>query len=230
MNILRSCRDCTKCEIIQPLFRLLTHDQLNYINSDRFEVVYKKGELIYKQGTSYTHMISLTSGLVKLYMETRKKKFIYRVAKPVDLIGGPGLYTDNKHHNSATALTDITACYLEIDRFRKMIKENALFAEGYLKIVSERSENAFERLLSLSHKQIPGLVAERLLSLSKNTYNSISFLLDLSRQDLADFCGITKESVVRVLKEFKDDGYIRVSNNHIEILDKNSLQRISELG
>lgn len=230
INKIRDCKDCDACEIIQPLFRLLTHDQLKFINGDRFEVAYKKGEMIYKQGTSYTHMISLTSGLVKLYMETRKKNLIYRIAKPVQLIGGPGIYTNGKRHNSATALTNVTACYLEIERFKHVIRENALFAEGFLKLVSQRTEDALDRLLSMYQKQTPGLVAEGLISLSVNTYDSSTFLSDLTRQDLADFCGLTKESLIRVLKDFKDAGYLTVNEDSFELLDLDALKRISELG
>jgi len=209
---------------------LLSPEQLKYINDDRFEVAYKKGEMIYKQGTSYTHMISLTSGMVKLYMETRKKNLIFRIAKPVQLIGGPGIYTSEKRHNSAVAITDVTTCYLEINRFKHVIHENPIFAEGFLKLVSQRYENVLERLLSMSQKQAPGLVAEGLLSLSLNTYDSHSFISDLSRQDLADFCGLTKESLIRVLKAFKDAGYISVNEDDFVILDGDVLTRISELG
>jgi len=216
--------------VIQPLFRLLSSEQLRYINTDRFEVAYKKGEMIYKQGTSYTHMISLTSGLVKLYKETRKKNLIFRIAKPVQLIGGPGIYTNCKRHNSAVAITDVTTCYLEISRFKHVVQENSAFAEGFLKLVSQRYEDILERFLSMSHKQAPGLVAEGILSLAVDTYDSASFISDLSRQDFADFCGLTKESLIRVLKDFKDAGYINVNEHSFEILDRNALNRISELG
>lgn len=186
--------------------------------------------MLYKQGTSYTHMISLTSGFVKMYMETRNRNLIYRVAKPVQLIGGTGLYTSGKHRNTATAITAVTACYLEIERFKSVIKENALFAEGFLKIVSQRIEEVMSRLLGMSYKQAPGLVAEGLLQLSAGIYDSTSFHSDLSRQDLADFCGLTKESLIRILKEFKDANFISINENNFEIINTIALKRISELG
>jgi CRP/FNR family transcriptional regulator len=52
----------------------------------------------------------------------------------------------------------------------------------------------------------------------------------LSRQELADMTGMTMESFIRILKEFKTSGIISVDGSHIHILDEDSLSLISRKG
>ena len=66
--------------------------------------------------------------------------------------------------------------------------------------------------------------------LSENIYDSDHFELYLSRQELADFTGMSKESICRVLKEFNDDKIVLSQGRMINIKDKKVLQRIKEAG
>jgi signal-transduction protein with cAMP-binding, CBS, and nucleotidyltransferase domain len=49
------CLDCQHCFKRSPLFKMLTEEELDLLNSARLEVNFKKGEIIYKQGTPLTH-------------------------------------------------------------------------------------------------------------------------------------------------------------------------------
>jgi CRP/FNR family transcriptional regulator, polysaccharide utilization system transcription regulator len=227
---LKECRDCTDCDSKQSLFRFLRPEDYELINKDRFVVGFKKGELIYKQGTSFTHVIYLVSGLVKIYMETKSRNLIIRVAKPMEFIGGPGMYTSERHQNSTMAMTNVCACFINISSFKEVVRSNSMFSEELLKLISEKGQQVFERLMSISHKQSPGLVAEALVYFSEGIYQSPTFDLNLTRQEFGDFCGMTKESAIRVLKDFKEEGIVKVEENHFEILDLQALKRISEIG
>lgn len=222
--------NCKDCEIKEELFQYLTKEELEIINKDRFLMQFKAGELIYKQGSSYTHVISLTTGLVKTFIDEGNKSVITRFIRPTEFIGGPGMYVDNKHHNSAIAVEDSVLCYINLDNFKSVIRKNGLFAEELLKVVSAKGLASFERLISLSVKQMPGLVAEALIYFSEYIYKNNVFNITMSRQDIADYCGLTKESVIRTFKDFKEEGLIKLDGNHMEILEYNSLVRISKTG
>ncbi len=230
MKRMKDCRDCEDCDSKQPLFKFLTPENYELLNKDRFVVGFKKGELVYKQGTSFTHVIYLISGLVKLYMETRNRNLIIRISKPMEFIGGPGMYTSERHQNSAMALSNVCACFININSFKEVVRTNSLLSEELLKLISVKGQQVFDRLMSISHKQAPGLVAEALLYFSEQIYNSTSFDLNLSRQEFGDFCGMTKESAIRVLKDLKEEGIIKVDEEHFEIFDIPALRRISEIG
>ncbi|MCX6273285.1 MAG: Crp/Fnr family transcriptional regulator [Bacteroidetes bacterium] len=231
LNKIRDCVNCLECDIRSPLFRNLTPEDQAVLNQERFVVKYQPGELIYKQGSSFTHVIILISGLVKSYMEGKNSKdLILRISKPVELIIGPGQFVDGKHHNSAMALVPVEACYIAVNNYKEVIRRNPLFAEDVIRDISFRNLFSFKRMITLTQKQVPGRVAEALLYFSNDIYGSTTFDLNLSRQELADFCGVTKESAIRVLKDLKAEGSIRVEGNHFDLIDPQMIQKISELG
>ena len=75
-----------------------------------------------------------------------------------------------------------------------------------------------------------GRLADILLCLSHRIFLSDSFDLPLSRADLGDLTGMSTESVIRIMKEFKDDGLIDMHGKQIHLLDIGRLERISEFG
>ncbi len=54
--------------------------------------------------------------------------------------------------------------------------------------------------------------------------------MTISRQDLADLSGMSKESAIRILKEFKEEGILTTSGNTMEIWNTKQLRQISETG
>ncbi len=222
--------NCLDCAIKASLFKFLTKEELALMNKERFVMQFKAGELIYKQGSSYSHVISLTSGLVKLHIEEANRNIITRFIRPTEFIGGPGMYVDDKHHNSATAVEDSILCYINLNNFKNVLRKNSLFAEELIKIISTKGLKGFERMMSLSVKQMPGLVAEAIIFFAEYVYKKNTYNLTISRQEIADYCGITKESVIRTFKDFKDNGLIILDGNYLNIIDFDSLQRISKTG
>ncbi|MDV7401897.1 cyclic nucleotide-binding domain-containing protein, partial [Arthrospira platensis SPKY1] len=100
----------------------------------RFEVNFDAGENIVKQGTTASHMISLTDGMAKLFLEgIDKKNLILDIISPWRLFGGPGLFTDMRYHYSVTAITDCSACFIPAENVRQVIRSNPDFAEGIIK-------------------------------------------------------------------------------------------------
>ena len=77
---------------------------------------------------------------------------------------------------------------------------------------------------------MPGRIADVLLYLKDKVYESNPFQTTLSRQDLADMSGMSKESAIRILREFKDEGIIQVNGNEFEILNLEHLIKISQTG
>ena len=85
-------------------------------------------------------------------------------------------------------------------------------------------------MVSLTQKYMPGRVAETLLYLKQEIYKGNRFTVDLSRQELAEMSNMTKESLVRILQQFKESNLIKTQGSEIEILDEVSLLDISKNG
>lgn len=225
------CKNCKDCETQSPLFRHLSDQELEMVNGSRYEVSYRTGETVIKQGTDSTHVITLTSGLAKIYIEGFfNRNLILRIAKPPEMFGGPGFHTDGRHHYTVTAVSDCTCCYMDGKLFRHLVETNIRFANELIRKINYHEIHSFEKLISLTQKQVPGRVAEMLLYLQKDIYCSNPFSLTLSRQDLAEMTGLSKESVIRILKEFKDEGLIESQGDNVEIRNYETLQRIAIAG
>jgi CRP/FNR family transcriptional regulator len=222
--------NCPTCNCRAAIFKNLSSPELEIINSSRFQVDYKAGEIIFKQGTPSPYFVCITSGLAKIYIEGYGKNLILALVKPVDYIFGPGIYVDNRHYYSASAIEDCTACLVDVNVFKKLIRENPDFSEEFIRRVSIQAIFNFEQLISLTQKQMPGRIADVLFYLSDKIYGQNPFEMTISRQDLADLSGMSKESAIRILKEFKEEGILSVQGNHVEILNLKQLRQISETG
>lgn len=231
INPQRKCIDCETCTERSPLFDPLSQEELAIMNKDRYTVRFNAGEIIIKQGTTGTKIVSLVDGLAKIYIEGfNNKNLLLAVAKPWGLIGGPGIYTDNKNHYSVSALTDTTVCFIDTNNFNEVLRSNCRFAELMLKHISQKAIINFNKMVSLTQKQMNGRMADAILYLSEIVFKNSSFDMVISRQDLADLSGMSKDSAIRILKEFEKDKIILLEGKKIDIPDINKLKNISATG
>lgn len=213
---------------MSPIFKKLNEAELSIINQGRYEVLFKPGENIIKQGTAATHLISITHGLAKMYIEgLDDKNIILEIVKPWKIMGSPGIYADNRYHYSITAIEPTSACFIDVANFKKIMRSNPDFAEFYISQCSSNVVNVFERLISLTQKQMPGRIADVLLYLGNDIYQNAEFEISLSRQDIGDLSSMTKDSAIRILKDFEGEGIIQMDGKRFKILKKEVLEDIA---
>ena len=221
------CLDCKHCFKKSPLFSLLSESELESLNSARLEVSFKKGEIIYKQGTPLTHIVIIHDGLGKIYLEGSKaRNLILNYTNKYDLNGGVGVFIDQRHHSSLMAVTDCGACFVDIGAFKAVLRSNAKFMENYLKDYSERVLHSYQQFAVLTQKNMEGRMAESILFLNNQVFKN-GVIKNVSKQDLAELTAMTKESAIRVLKEFKDDGLIEIVDHEISILNQKALEKVA---
>ena len=73
-------------------------------------------------------------------------------------------------------------------------------------------------------------MADVLLEFSEKIFQSDRFMFPISQSELANLVDTSRESVSRVLSEFDKDGIIKLNGKEIEILNKKSLNLISQNG
>lgn len=222
---------CKNCSKRTNIFSHLKDDELELVDKNRYELKFNKGEIIFKQGSPLTHVACITDGLAKLYIEgLNNRNLILSFAKPVQMVGGPGMFVDYKHHFSVAAVEDTIACLVDTRIIEQMLESNQSFASNLLKNSNMTNISNFKKFINLTQKHMNGRVADALLFLQEEIYCRNPFILTTSRQDIADLTAMSKENVIRVFKVFKDQQLIRVEGNLIEILNKQELLHISETG
>lgn len=220
---------CEKGLLKLPLFNYLTQEELVYLVKNKYEVQFNQGETIFKQGGPITHFACLTSGMIKIYLEDGKKKnLMLKILKPTQLVGGPGFMIDSRHHFSVAALEKTTVSLFDMNIFREILIKNSKIALQFIGHLNKIHIYLQEKLLSLTQKNMYSRVADTLLYLSNDIYESLSFKTTLTRQDMADHAAIAKESFIRKLTQLKEEGIIQFEESSFHIKDMQKLQKVSE--
>jgi CRP/FNR family transcriptional regulator, polysaccharide utilization system transcription regulator len=212
-------------------FDLLTEDEKELVNSHSVLVNYKKGEMVCKQGSFASHVMYLESGLVKIYLEGNPKDLILTITPQNNLMGLQALFEGNNTFlYSISTYTDSTVRLIDIQIFKQLLKQNPSFAYRVINILNESTSQSYGRFFSLTQKQLHGRLADILLCLSRKIFKNDTFDLPISRSDLSDLTSMSTESVIRILKDFKDDKIIDINNKSISLLDIARLDSISARG
>lgn len=231
MTDFTSLHSCQYCVRKTKIFSVLTEAELIEIDRHRHEIEYEPGEIIFKQGAPYTHLLSFVHGLAKIYIETHNNKpLIIKLVKDQEFLFGPGLYTGDKHFYSVKAIEKSQVCAIDKNIFQKILSQNSTFLQEFLKAQNANYSDLVKKLININQKNARGRVAETLIYLSEDIYNSNPFQLTISILEISDFTGLSKESTFRSLKDFSDSGYISISKKEINILDKQMLKIISQKG
>ncbi len=224
-------KGCLLCNNKSECFQLLNTDELTFADGNRVEIQYNKGEMVAKQGTFYTHIMYLQSGMVKVYKEMPDgSKLILNIFTAGNLIGLPFLFKNQVLDYSVSAIEETIICAIDRKAFEKLIHENGNFAAEVVNQLNNCTLYNYGRIVSLTHKQLNGRFADTLLFLSKQIYKTNNFKLTLSRKDLAEYTGVSVMSIIRVIKDFKQDGIIDIQGNLLEILKPEMLEQISKTG
>ncbi len=225
------CQSCEECNTKSELFRLLSNEETQLLNQERFEVHFRAGENIIKQGTILTHVCSLVQGFAKVYIEGYdQRNLLLNLITPHTILGGPGMFTDNRNHYTVTALEDSVICFINADNFKKVLRGNPDFTESYIRHLNQKTIQTFQKIISLTQKQMHGKMADALIYLSEKVYGTLNFEIPLSRQDLADMTAMSKDSAIRILKEFERDSIAFVDGKKVRIKDIEALRELSERG
>ena len=212
-------------------FSTLTPGELDYVNQNRFEAHYRRGEILIKQGSPASNALFLSSGITKTFLEGNgNKNFIMSIDKPGKLITGQGSYVNSRNNFSVSALTEVKACFISVEVIRHLVKLNGDFAEGMLEDICSKDFRSYVRMINLTNKKMPGRLADTLLYFSDEVYLADEFEMILSRQELGEMTNMARESVVRILGEFEETGVIKSESTRIKIMDKKKLILISERG
>lgn len=222
--------NCSTCKVKSNAFQQLSEKQMDLVDHHRTELTFKKGELLCKQGMFMSHVIYVRKGFVKLFLENDDDITIITIVKPGSFIGVQALYGEDVFPFSAEALTDTEVCLKDIRIFRELTLENCRFSQEIIKTLNEDILKSYNRLFSLTTKQINGRFAELLLFMSNVLYESNPFKLTISRKDMADLISTSPESISRLMTEFKDEGMIKAKGHYIEILDTLRLDTICKCG
>jgi len=221
---------CKFCDIKSLAALKLNSCELDELGNNSSQVQFEPGEIIIKQDAPTTSVAYVKSGLVKIHIKGPIREKILNIAKAPVYLCLHSTFGDNVNHFSATAIEKTTVCFIDSITFRNFIRENGDFAYQIIEDMGKGELRNFHNLINNAQKQNMGRVADALLFFAKEIYGSHSFTLPVSRQELADLTGITRESASRILANFYKENIVNLMGRKITILNEALLKQISVNG
>ncbi len=216
------------------LFGTLCSHQLTTISDHKSCTVYKKGQVLFHEGTRPLGVFCINRGKVKIYkLGYDGKEQITNVAHDGGLLGYKALIAEETYAVSAETLEDCTICFLPKPTFLQTLQESPEFNQRIMKQVCHELGLMTESLTNQAQRTVRERLAITLLKL-KDTYGMDAhddgpIEINLTRDDLANMVGTATETLIRLLHEFKDDGLVSTQGRKIRIEDPPGLVRTANL-
>ncbi len=221
------CKFCSKRSLAAGK---LGNDELEKLGHNCVKVIFSKGDVIFKQNALSSNIIYIRDGLVKVHITGPEREQILKIAKGPTYLGIPTTFGDKINHYSATALTETSVCFIDIQTFRGFLATNSDFSYEIIVDLCKNELNHFHRCVNQLQKQSPGRVAEALLFFADEIFGNNSFVLPLTRHELGDLTGNSRENVSRILADFNGEGLISINGKEIVIANRDMLEKISKSG
>ncbi len=191
---------------------------------------FKKKQLLYSEGNNSSSLFFVVKGKVKTYKTNEDgREYIVGLHKDGDFIGYLNLLEDAVYSDSAMAMEDVDICVIPRQEFFALLYSNRDIAEKFIKMLSSDVLESEDRLLKLAYNSVRKRVSESLLLLQKNYQKEDDkgrFSMPVSREDLASITGASKETVIRTLSDFKEEGLIDISGSTITIVNETKLKNL----
>ena len=222
--------ECIDCACVMKSMGTLKNCQLENLEKNHAVVKFKKGNSIIKQGMFSTNVVFLRSGLAKIHITGPYNEQIVRLIKAPTYLGLPTTFGNKVNQYSVTAVLDSEVCFIDISMFRIILKENSEFSAYIIQELSKSELESYRRCANRTQKQTRGNLADVLIDMADNIFESDSFMLPISQSDIGNLVDASRESVNRLLSEFISDIIIEMKGREVSILNKKSLQIISSNG
>jgi CRP-like cAMP-binding protein len=194
----------------------------------------KKGALLYKEGNQPNGVYFLSKGKVKVFQtnEDGKEQIIYIYTKG-ESFGYRAILGKERNVVSAQALEDISISVINPIDFIHILHKSSILPNKLLYFLSREFTVWVNLISSFAQKNVRERIALSLLILHEKYKTqgkaNETVKIPISRDDLANYVGTKTETLVRMLRHFKDEGIIQANGRQLLVLKPKELEKIVEL-
>jgi CRP-like cAMP-binding protein len=205
---------------------------LELLMARKLEQVYKKGEIIFREGAYPSGIYYIANGKVKKYKVDRegREQIIY-VANTGELLGYHAILSGDSYPDSAAVLEESIITFIPKEDFLEAIDQSGVLNRRLLKTLSHEFAVLANSLTMFAQKSVRERLALQLIVV-REKYKvdfepGIPVEINMSREDLASLVGTARENVVRMLSEFREEGILETKGRKIIVLDVTKLVKIA---
>ena len=218
----RGCaeRGPPRCGVCTHLLPALTDDERNALDRMRKHLTFAAKDLVFAQGDAATRVYSISTGVVRIHkLLPDGRRQVVGFALPGDFLG---LTLLENHALTAEAIEHSAACAFPRAPFRKLVDGNLAALRRMNAIVSQELSAAHDRMMMLGRYTAEEKMAAFLLSWRERRRmpGLRNVALPMSRRDIADYLGLTIETVSRTFTRLEKAGVIAILPGGVRIADE----------
>jgi CRP/FNR family transcriptional regulator len=225
-----SCAGCSMHQLCLPMGM----DEAEIIRLD--EVIgrrrrIQRDERLYQMGEPFTNLYAIRFGHFKTFqVNPSGDQQVTGFQMGGELLGMDAISGD-RHHCDAVALEDSEVCEIPFSRLEELFAHIPTLLRHFHRIMSQEITREQNVMLSLGSMRAEQRFAVFLVNLAARYaargYSGTSFQLRMPREDIANYLGLTIESISRLLARFKKQGWIKVERRQVELLDPPMLKALA---
>ena len=198
--------------------------ELDKLSQGREIRTYQKKDIIFEAGKMPRNLYLIQSGKVKICKSTADgRELIIEIATTGQYLGHLDIISGNDYSETAITLETATIAVIPKDDFLKLLYGNKNVTAKFVKQLANNVMEKEEQILTMAYFNVRKRVADAILQLAENESDNKNKVLSMYREDLAAVVGTAKETLIRMLSEFKDAGYIDIQRGMILILKEDKL-------
>jgi CRP/FNR family transcriptional regulator len=225
-----SCAGCSMHQLCLPMGM----DEAEIIRLD--QVIgrrrrIQRDERLYQMGEPFTNLYAIRFGHFKTFqVNPSGDQQVTGFQMGGELLGMDAISGD-RHHCDAVALEDSEVCEIPFSRLEELFAHIPTLLRHFHRIMSQEITREQNVMLSLGSMRAEQRFAVFLVNLAARYaargYSGTSFQLRMPREDIANYLGLTIESISRLLARFKKQGWIKVERRQVELLDPPTLKALA---
>ncbi|MBF0185115.1 MAG: helix-turn-helix domain-containing protein [Magnetococcales bacterium] len=191
-----------------------------------------KGETVFREGQPFHGVYAIKEGGVKAYLNTpQQTERILSFILPGELLGLEAIRTTH-YQSTAVALENTQVCWLPLNQLDLLGDRFPHFQEQLINVLAIHLAKQQHHFILSARQSADERLAAFLLNLSERyTRHGLGgelFRLAMLRQDIANFLGISMETVSRTFKRFQTKKLLNVTGKHVRLLDIPAMQEIAQ--
>lgn len=213
-----------------PFFEDLSFSRLRRLAKVGRTERFSRGDTIISEGEAGDTLFVLQSGYVKVehYDSVSRRRNILAILEPGDCFGEIAATTKLKRTATIRALTDVVVFSIDGTSFNVMLRDNPQMTLTIMRSLARKLYEADRMIETLVFRTVHARTARKILELAKQfgvkeSGGKTRIALTLTHYDLAEIVGANRETISRVIKDFRADGCLEYAKKTILITDMNRL-------
>ena len=187
----------------------------------------RKKDLLFSEGQTCRSVFIVNSGrAIATKIDNYSKEVVTRLYQHPMIIGISSAFTGTRYQETVRAFEDLEVIPVKKEDFMQYVLHDSSVAYYFLQQMATYQVQSDEKLLLQAFGSVRMKLAATLIDLYVSYQENGKAIIPVSREDLASMAGTAKETIIRCLSEFKEEGLVSIQGSDISIPN---VQKLSEL-